>query len=56
MVLVKIKWDGVDWPNLVQNKDSEYGNELSGSIKCWEIFVELSDCWLLQEDSAPVFV
>jgi hypothetical protein len=30
----------------------EHGNESSGSIKCWEFLVWLSDCGLLK-DSAP---
>jgi hypothetical protein len=32
---------------------SEHGNELSGSIKCWEILEWLSDWWLLKKGSAP---
>jgi predicted deacylase len=31
----------------------EHGNELSGSIKCWEILEWLSDWQLLKKDSAP---
>jgi hypothetical protein len=30
----------------------EHGNEPSGSIKCWEIFEQLSVWWLLKKDSA----
>jgi hypothetical protein len=30
-----------------------YGNESSGSIKCWEILEQLSDWRLLKKDSAP---
>jgi hypothetical protein len=33
------RWDGIDWIDLVQNRvecSCEYGNELSGSITCWE--------------------
>jgi hypothetical protein len=42
--LREIEWDGMDWIDLAQDKDNgglfEHGNELSGSIKCWE-FLEL---------------
>jgi hypothetical protein len=31
----------------------EHGNELSGSIKCWEIFELLRNWWLLKKDSTP---
>jgi hypothetical protein len=31
----------------------EYGNELSGSIKCWEILEWVSDWWVLKKDSPP---
>jgi hypothetical protein len=31
----------------------EYGNELSGSIKFWEILEWLGDWPLLKKDSAP---
>jgi hypothetical protein len=33
-------WVGMDWIDLAQDTDqwtSEHGNELSGSIKCWEV-------------------
>jgi hypothetical protein len=35
-------WDGVDWINLAQDRDRwralvDIGNELSCSIKCWEV-------------------
>jgi hypothetical protein len=34
------EWDGMDWIDLAQDRDQcscEHGNELSGSIKCWEV-------------------
>jgi hypothetical protein len=31
----------------------EHGNEYLGSIKIWEFLEWLSDCWLLEKDSAP---
>jgi hypothetical protein len=31
----------------------QQGNESSGFIKCWEILDYLSDCWLLENVSAP---
>jgi predicted deacylase len=30
----------------------EHGNELPGSIKCWEIIDKLRDWWLLKKDTA----
>jgi hypothetical protein len=32
----------------------EHGNELSGSIKCWEFLEWLRDEWLLKKDSTPM--
>jgi hypothetical protein len=42
MDLREISWDGMDWVDLAQDRDQwralfEYGNESSGSIKCWEV-------------------
>jgi hypothetical protein len=35
MDLKEIRWDGMDWIDLTQNRDScKHGNETSGSIKC----------------------
>jgi hypothetical protein len=40
MVLREIGWDGMDWIDLVQDRDqwralvNKHGNETSGSIKC----------------------
>jgi hypothetical protein len=31
----------------------EDSNELKGSTKVWEFLDQLSDCYLLEEDSAP---
>jgi hypothetical protein len=33
------KYDGVDWIDLAENRGSscEYGNEFTGSIRCWYV-------------------
>jgi hypothetical protein len=41
----------IDWIDLAQ--DREYGDELSGSIKCGEFLEYLRTCRLLRKDSAP---
>jgi hypothetical protein len=56
MDLREIGWDGMDWIDLAQDRDTvegscEHGNELSGSIKCWEILEHLQK--LLKKGSAP---
>jgi hypothetical protein len=49
----------MDWIHLAQNRlvggggSCQHGNECSGFIKCWEILDYLSDCWLLENVSAP---
>jgi hypothetical protein len=47
--LREIGWDGMDWIDLVQNRDHwgglcEHGNESSGSLICWE-FLEWLHNW-----------
>jgi hypothetical protein len=42
MDLREIEWDGMDWIDRAEDRDQwrgscEYGNEPSGSIKCWEV-------------------
>jgi hypothetical protein len=42
MDLRELGWVGMDWIDLAQDRDQwrgscEHDNELSGSIKCWEI-------------------
>jgi hypothetical protein len=40
MDLREVGWGGIDWINLTQRpmkSSCEHGNELSGSIKCWDI-------------------
>jgi hypothetical protein len=38
MDLREIGWDGVDWMDMAQDRDScVHGIEPSGSIKCWEV-------------------
>jgi hypothetical protein len=42
-----IEWRGVDWIHLLRiwtNASSGQGNELSGSIKCWEFLEWPSSC------------
>jgi hypothetical protein len=43
------------WTVLIWHKKgtSGHGNELSGSIKCWEILEELSNWRLLKKGPAP---
>jgi hypothetical protein len=54
MDLREIKWDGMDWIDLAQVEGScGYGNEPSGSIKCWEAFEYLHNWRLLKKCSAP---
>jgi hypothetical protein len=36
-----IGWDGTEWIDLTQDRDLWRGNELSGSIKCWEVLEKL---------------
>jgi hypothetical protein len=42
MVLTEIECSGMDWIDLIEDRDQfegscERGNEPSGSIKCWEV-------------------
>jgi hypothetical protein len=57
MDIREIRWDGMDWIDLAQNRDQwralERGNELSGSIKRWELLEWLHNCRLLKKGSAP---
>jgi hypothetical protein len=50
-------WVAMDSIHLAQDKDiggsCEHGNELFGSIKCWNILVKLRDWQLLKKSSAP---
>jgi hypothetical protein len=48
----------MDWIDMFQDRDQwrgscEQGNELSTSIKCWEILEWLLNWWLLEKGSAP---
>jgi hypothetical protein len=50
--------DGMDWIDLAQDRDQwrvscEHGNELSSSIKCWEVLEWLHNWRLLKKVSAP---
>jgi hypothetical protein len=49
MDLREIGWGGMNWIDLAQ--DREHGNEISGSINCWEILEYLHNWQLLKEDS-----
>jgi hypothetical protein len=41
MDLREMGWGGMDWLDLAQDRDQwnacVYGNEPSGSIKCWDV-------------------
>jgi hypothetical protein len=37
MDLREVGWDGKDWIDLAQESLCERGDELPGSIKCWEV-------------------
>jgi hypothetical protein len=57
MDLGEIGWGGMDWIDLVEDRDQwegfcEDGNKPSSSLKCWEVLEKLSD-WRLLKDSAP---
>jgi hypothetical protein len=53
MDLRKIGWDGMDWSDLVQNRDhGEHDNEPTGSIKCWKVLEWLHNWRLFKKDSA----
>jgi hypothetical protein len=48
MDLGEIVWNGVDWIGLAQDRESECGNETSGSVKRWENIEWLHNWWLLR--------
>jgi hypothetical protein len=52
-----IDWGGMDWIDLAQDRNKggscEQGNELSGSIKFWEVLELLHSWWLLTKGSDP---
>jgi hypothetical protein len=48
---IEIGWDGVDWIDLTQGPaegSRECGNELSASIKFWEVHEWLHNRWPLE--------
>jgi hypothetical protein len=53
--LREIGWDGVDWINLVQDRDQWRAllNTPSGSLKSWEVPEWLHNRQLLRKGSAP---
>jgi hypothetical protein len=58
MDLREIKWDGMDWIVLAQDRDQvggscEHGNEPSGSMKCWEVLEFLRAGGRLKKNPAP---
>jgi hypothetical protein len=56
MDLLEIRLSVVDWIGLAQDRyrcSCEVGNELSGSIKCWEYTEWLHNLWPLELYSAP---
>jgi hypothetical protein len=57
MDLREIGWSVMGWIDLAQDRDQwegpcEYGNEPSGSTKCWESIEWLSNWWLRKKGSA----
>jgi hypothetical protein len=58
ITLREVKWDGVDWTYLAQDRNKwpvlePSDNGPSGSMKCGEFFDMLSDCQLFKKDLAP---
>jgi hypothetical protein len=51
--LREIGWHGVNWVNLALEGSCEHGDELSGSIKCWEVLEWLHNWQLLKKGSVP---
>jgi hypothetical protein len=55
--LREIRWDGMNWIDLAQDRtmegSCEHGDEPSGSIKCWELLEWLRNWQLLKKVSAP---
>jgi hypothetical protein len=50
----EIGWDGMDWIDLAQDRDScERGEEPSDSIKFWEVLEWLHNWQLFKKGSAP---
>jgi hypothetical protein len=43
----------VDLFHIARRMSSEHAHKLSGSVKIWDYIDKLSDCKLLEEDSAP---
>jgi hypothetical protein len=57
-ILREIGWDGVDWTDMVQDREPvegsyEQGIEHSGCLKCWEVLEWLHNWLLLKKGSAP---
>jgi hypothetical protein len=58
MDLRVIRWGGMDWIDLADDRDQmdgscEHGNELSVSIKWWEVLECLHNWLLVKKGSAP---
>jgi hypothetical protein len=54
MDLGELGWDGMDWIDLAQEGSCEHGNELSGSLKCWEVPDWLHTWQLLRKGSSSL--
>jgi hypothetical protein len=58
MDLREIRWAGIDWICMAQDKDRWRAlvntvMKLRGSVKCWEILEQLRNWRLLKKGSAP---
>jgi hypothetical protein len=52
--LREIRWGGMDWLHLAENRDQLRAPvNMVSSIKCWEVLEWLHNWWPLKEYSAP---
>lgn len=45
---------GILWLRIDRCDSRERGNELLGSVQCWEVLEQLSDCCFHKNDSSPL--
>jgi hypothetical protein len=58
MDLREMGWGGMDRIDLAQDRNQwrsccDHGNELSRSLKCWEVLEQLHNCRILKKGSTP---